>query len=107
MPPNSLIVPTILPTGSLHFAEVDPNATAQDVINTLIALEGVKPEILGDLEDQGWALQKIRAEQSGRPWEEAELEALGDGQSMPQLKYRVSGLTCIQELYSRRPLLHR
>lgn len=76
---NSLIVPTILPTGSLHFAEVDENAAAQDVIDTLVAQDGVKAEILGDLEDQGWALQQIRAEQPGRPWEEAELEALGDG----------------------------
>ncbi|KAJ6583786.1 hypothetical protein B0H10DRAFT_2168123 [Mycena sp. CBHHK59/15] len=83
MPINSLIVPTILPTGSLRFADVGQNATAQDVIDTLLALDGVRSEVLGDLEDQGWALQKIRAEQSGRPWEESELEALGDGTLQP------------------------
>ncbi|KAJ7490265.1 armadillo-type protein [Mycena galericulata] len=85
MPPNILLVPiNLLRTDpaeppSFRLAEVDQNASAQDVIDALIALDGVKSEILGDLEDQGWALQKIRAEQSGRPWEEAELEALGDG----------------------------
>jgi hypothetical protein len=80
MPTSSLIVPTIFPTGSLRFAEVQQNATAKDVIEALIALDGVKSEILGDLADQGWALQTIRAERPGRPWEDAELEALGDGQ---------------------------
>ncbi|KAJ6515515.1 hypothetical protein C8R45DRAFT_809608 [Mycena sanguinolenta] len=83
MPTNSLIVPTILPTGSLRFAEVQQNATTEDVIEALIAIDGVKTEMLGDLADQGWALQTIRGEQSGRPWEEAELEALGDGTLQP------------------------
>ncbi|KAF7302007.1 Formin-like protein 6 [Mycena indigotica] len=74
-----LIVPTLLPTGNLHFATVEANATAQHVLNDLITNEHVKSEILGDLDDRGWALQSIRDEQLGRRWEEAELEALGDG----------------------------
>ena len=51
----------------------------EDVINSLIALDDVRSEILGELEDNGWALQKIRVEHNGRTWEEDELEAFGDG----------------------------
>ena len=79
MPADSMIVPTILPSHSLHFAEVAQEAIAQDVIDVLVALDEVRSDILGDYEDQGWALQEIRVERSGRPWEESELEALGDG----------------------------
>jgi diaphanous 1 len=81
MPSGSdiLIVPTILPTGSLHFAEVPNTGRAQDVVDVLLAAEGLKEEVLGDLEDCGWSLQRLRAERSGRPWEEEELLALGDG----------------------------
>jgi diaphanous 1 len=75
-----LIVPIVLTTGSLRFAEVQEAAVAQDVINSLAAVEEVRTEMIGDLEDHGWALQSIRAERNGRPWEEDELEALGDGQ---------------------------
>ena len=82
MPEVALIVPTVLTNGTLHFAEVASNSTAQDVINALIALDDVKRDALGDLEDRGWALQRIRKEQAGRRWEEHELEALGDGQFM-------------------------
>ncbi len=79
MPTSSFAVPTILTTATLHFAEVSEDATAQDVIDALI--ETARAEVLGDLDDQGWALQKIRVERNGRPWEEDELEALGDGES--------------------------
>lgn len=74
-----LIVPIVLTTGSLRFAEVQEDAVAQDIINSLAATEEARTELIGDLEDQGWALQRIRAERSGRPWDEDELEALGDG----------------------------
>jgi diaphanous 1 len=77
-----LIVPIVLTSGSLRFAEVREDATANDVIHSLVSIEEVKTEILGDLEDHGWALQRIRVEHSGRTWEEDELEALGDGQFM-------------------------
>jgi len=76
---NPLIVPTILPTGSLVFAEVAHEGRAQDVIDTLINMAGVKEQILGDLDDHGWALQRIRVEQHGKVWEEDELLSLGDG----------------------------
>jgi hypothetical protein len=79
MADSSLIVPVILVTGSLHFAEIRKDGKAQDVVNFLLETEGTKTEILGDLEDSGWALQQIRVEQSGRSWEEDELIALGDG----------------------------
>jgi len=75
----NLIVPIILPTKSLHFVEILENGNAQDVIDTLFQIEGVAKEVLGDLEDCGWALQKIRAEECGRAWEEEELTRLGDG----------------------------
>lgn len=81
MPAEALVVPTILPTGAVHFAEVGQDATAQDVLNALVTVDEVKQDVLGSLEENyGWALQKVRNEHSGRPWEEDELEALGDGQ---------------------------
>lgn len=79
MPEVSLIVPIALASGSRHFAEVRPNGTAQDVIDFLITLDEVKTDILGELQEQGWALQRIQVQQSGRHWEESELEAFGDG----------------------------
>jgi hypothetical protein len=54
--------------------------TAEEVVGRLARLEEVRREILGDLGDKGWALQKIREERSGRPWEEDELVRLGDGE---------------------------
>jgi diaphanous 1 len=75
----NLVVPIILPTRSLHFAEILENGIAQDAIDTLLRIEEVTREVLGDLEDCGWALQKIRAEECGRVWEEDELTSLGDG----------------------------
>lgn len=79
MPDSSLIVPTILPTGTLHFVSVKPDSTIQNVIDSLVALDEVNSEILGDLDEAGWALQKIRWEESGRTWEIFELQAIGDG----------------------------
>lgn len=80
MASQPLIVPIQLVTGSLHFAELlSEEGTAQDVIDHLSKSEEVRRDILGDLEDQGWALQRIREERSGRPWEEDELVGLGDG----------------------------
>jgi diaphanous 1 len=80
MPDIPLIVPTALTNGSLRFAEVPPDGTVQDVINVLTALDDVRLEILGGLDARGWALQRIRAEASGRQWQEHELNALGDSQ---------------------------
>ncbi|KAJ3796793.1 armadillo-type protein [Lentinula aff. detonsa] len=74
-----LIVPVVLVNGDLQFAEVGHDATAQDVLNKLLETSDVKNDILGDLEDQGWALQRLRLERKGRRWEEQELETLGDG----------------------------
>ena len=79
MPADPLIVPTVVPGGSLHFATITAEGTIQDVINALIANEDVTEEVLGDLESYGWAIQKIRREHTGRQWEEDELEALGNG----------------------------
>jgi len=87
---NTLIVPTLLPTGSLQFAEIPDDGRAQDVIDTLLQIDGLKEEILGGLENLGWGLQSIRTERSGRPWEEDELMALGDGLSNLHLKYRMN-----------------
>ena len=76
---DHLIVPVVLPSGTLHFATISPNGTVQDVVETLISDDKVTSEILGDLQPYGWALQSIRRERSGRQWEEDELEALGNG----------------------------
>ena len=74
MSAKPLIVPIVLTTGSLRFAEVQEDAVAQDVINSLVAeTEEVRTEVNGGLDDHGWALQKIRAEHNGRPWEEEQV----------------------------------
>ena len=75
-----VIVPVLLVTGSLHFAEIQRDGKAQDVVDVLLRVEGIKEEILGDLEESRWALQRIRVEQVGRPWEEDELVSLDDGE---------------------------
>ena len=95
-----LIVPIILTTGSLHFAEVQEDSIAQDVINTLIASEEVRNEVLGDLDDRGWALQKIRVQDSGRLWEEGELEALGDGKVIMMLAQNCKQVILLPSLRS-------
>ena len=79
MPESSLIVPVVVSTGSLHFATIKPDGTVQDVIDALLTQPEVTSEVLGGLDDAGWALQKIRIEKSGRRWEEENLEKLGDG----------------------------
>ena len=79
MPESSLIVPVVVPTGSLHFATIHPDGTASHVIDALLAQPDVASEILDGLDDAGWALQKIRIEKSGRQWEEEDLEKLNDG----------------------------
>lgn len=79
MPNDALIVPMLLPSGSLHFATVGPSATVQDVTDTLLQDPDISREVLDDLEDYGWALQKIRRESNGRQWAEEELEELGNG----------------------------
>ncbi|PPQ71093.1 hypothetical protein CVT24_009844, partial [Panaeolus cyanescens] len=76
---DTIIVPTILTTGNLHFAEIPEDGTVQNVIDTLLQIDGLKEEMLRDLEDVGWALQMIRVEHSGRIWEEEDLNKLGDG----------------------------
>jgi len=79
MSESSLIVPVVVPTGSLHFATIKPDGTVQDVIDTLLTQPEVTAEVLGNLDDAGWALQRIRIEKNGRQWEEEDLEKLGDG----------------------------
>jgi hypothetical protein len=86
---NTLIVPTLLPTGSLQFAEIPEDGQAQDVIDALLKIDGLKEEVLGDLKQSGWALQRIRTERRGRPREEEELMALEDGLSNFHLKDRM------------------
>ena len=81
MSDKPLIVPVVVPTGSLHFATVQLDATVQDVIDALLAQPEVATEVLGGLDNAGWALQKIRIERNGRQWEEEDLEKLGDGKS--------------------------
>lgn len=79
MASDPLIVPTVLPSGSLHFASVNSDSTIQDVIERLIALDEVTTDVLGDLHPHGWGIQRIRTEKHGRRWEEEELESLGVG----------------------------
>jgi diaphanous 1 len=86
MESTSPIVPVLLPSGAIHFAKVNPSDTGQDVIQVLLATEGVKSDILGDLEqtsseavDWEWALQHVRKHERGRAWQDEELDRLDDG----------------------------
>lgn len=78
MAAQPLIVPTLSPSGALHFAAVTPNATAQDIIDALSVLEEVRDEILGDLLDSGWAIQRIRKQAAGTT-ESDDGKSLGNG----------------------------
>jgi hypothetical protein len=93
MASDPLLVPTITVTGTLHFVEVPPDARAQEVVQKVIEIDGVKEEVLGGLEGSDWALQRIRVEQTGRAWEEDELSSLGDGEQNMSLHIPVVRLT--------------
>lgn len=61
-----LIVPTLSPSGAIHFAAVRREATAQDIIHALSVLDEVKEDILGDLQENAWAVQRIHRGLEGR-----------------------------------------
>ncbi len=81
MPDDTLLVPTVLTSGTVHFATVAATSTAKDVIDALVSSNEVKEEALGGLEETSWDLQRVRVARSGRPWEEYDLEALGECES--------------------------
>ena len=85
MSTDTLIVPTLLLNGSIHFAEVSREGSAQDVIDNIVRSEEITKDILGDLDNHGWALQRVRKERPGRTWEQDELEVLGDGKSCSRI----------------------
>jgi len=80
MTDGPLIVPVLLANGSLHCPTVSSDVLAKDLIDTLTVHEEVKSSVLEGLHDAGWALQHVRRHPNGHKWEEAELEALGDGE---------------------------
>ncbi|KAG9076931.1 hypothetical protein FS749_011224, partial [Ceratobasidium sp. UAMH 11750] len=99
---SSPIVPVLLPSGAIHFAKANVSDTGQDVIQVLLATEGVKSDILGDLEqssgdavDWEWALQHVRKNERGRVWQDEELNQLDDG--------ILSNDTAVQQLLPRSP----
>ncbi|KAH7919532.1 hypothetical protein BV22DRAFT_1075069, partial [Leucogyrophana mollusca] len=79
MASESLIVPTLLPNGSLQYPTTSSTATALEFVANLLQHDEVKSEILGDLSEGAWALQRIRRQPKGHQWEEEDLEALGNG----------------------------
>ncbi|KAG8756405.1 hypothetical protein FRC12_010590, partial [Ceratobasidium sp. 428] len=83
---TSPIIPVLLPSGAIHFAKANPSDTTQDIIQVLLATEGVKSDVLGDLMqthdvavDWEWALQHVRKHERGRVWQDEELDQLDDG----------------------------
>ena len=85
---GSPIVPVLLPSGAIHFAKVSPLDTTQEIIQTLLATEGVESDIIGDIGssiggviDWEWALQHVRKHERGRVWQDIELNKLDDGSS--------------------------
>ena len=77
-----LVAPVLSPSGTVHFVSVREDATVGDALNALSQMEDVKEDILGHLPEgeHGWALQTVLKSESGRQWEEDELENLGDGE---------------------------
>ncbi|PVF96346.1 FH2-domain-containing protein [Serendipita vermifera] len=73
------IVPTLSPSGALHFAAVDQSATSQDIIDALSVLDDVQKDILGDLPESGWAIQRIRKHDPGTTWDANALTQVGNG----------------------------
>ena len=108
MPNDPLIVPTVVPGGSLHFATITAEGTVQDVLDALVSNKEVTEEVLGDLEPYGWAVQRIRREHSGRQWEEEELEALGNGALAHSLGPCLAELMNVGTICSHRypPVIH-
>lgn len=82
MAPNApLVAPILLPNGSIHFAAIKHEGTAQDVITALLETSEVKDEVLDDLapgyvDAGGWGLQKVVKNEAGRAWEDTEIENL-------------------------------
>lgn len=78
----TLVVPVLSPSGQVHFASLPRTATANDAVIALKGSSEVVEDVLGELGDggHGWALQRIQREETGRNWEEEELEALDDGE---------------------------
>lgn len=75
-----LVIPVLSPSGTLHFTSVDGNASIEQVIVALLQTTDVSRQVLGALDDNGWALQRIRRVPVGRIWQEEELEGLKDGE---------------------------
>ncbi|KAH7887382.1 hypothetical protein F5I97DRAFT_822608 [Phlebopus sp. FC_14] len=76
---DSLTVPVLLLDGSLRHPFISPETTAQDLIESLVKLDVVSSTAVDGIPLSSWALQRVRREKTGRKWEEADLEALGDG----------------------------
>ncbi|KAG8923688.1 hypothetical protein FRC01_012479, partial [Tulasnella sp. 417] len=98
MPPNApLVAPILLPNGSIHFAAIKSNGTAQDAINVLLETPEVKEEVLGDLassyvDEGGWGLQKVIKHDVGKAWEDEELKALDFIATYPAFALQLSFL---------------
>lgn len=73
------VVPTLSPSGAVHFAAVKQDPVAQDIIDALSENEEVITDILGDLAPSGWAIQRVPKEASTGTWNEEDLRNYGNG----------------------------
>ncbi|KAF9506490.1 hypothetical protein BS47DRAFT_1399443 [Hydnum rufescens UP504] len=73
-----LVVAVLSPSGTLYFASVDTNASVEQVIDLLLRTTDISRQVLGDLDNKGWALQQIRRIPIDYTWTADELEALRD-----------------------------
>ncbi|KAI6166225.1 armadillo-type protein [Pisolithus thermaeus] len=76
---GTVVIPILLLDKTVEHATVSPNATAQDLVDTLTRLDAVKATALPDVPPSAWALQRIRREKAGRRWGQKELDALDKG----------------------------
>lgn len=79
MADDTIVVSVLLLDGSTLHLSVSRDATSQNLVDILTNQEEVKATALPDLPRSLWALQRVRREKSGRLWEQAALDALGDG----------------------------
>jgi diaphanous 1 len=88
-----LVVAVLSPSGTVYFASVDTNARVEQVIDLLLRTTDISRQVLGDLNNKGWALQRIRRTPIGHIWTAEELEASRDGEIVPPSSHSILLLT--------------
>ncbi|KAJ7591544.1 hypothetical protein C8J56DRAFT_1003980 [Mycena floridula] len=80
MATDTLLVSILTVAGEKDVVVVPQQATAQDVINQLVSEGKIRlADILGDLQSDAWALQRLRIEDNEPTYEDGEIVSVCDG----------------------------